>query len=212
MNAFLNQQRWQRLCQRLGILKTAIIEYEFQQLVTAYGEPHRAYHTAWHINECLELLDWAMAQDTSWHSPSLETALWYHDAIYRPQAADNEQQSASWAVEFLQANKVTSEYISSVVSLIMATHHSAAPETEQTLASYVVDIDLAILGAPTDRFLQYNQQIQQEYSWLPADVYKTKRQEILSQFLSRPVLYRSALFRDRFEIQARKNLSAVVSR
>lgn len=210
----LNAQRWQRLCHRLGISCQSAIEKEFQHIAAAYGEPHRAYHTGWHINECLELLDWASAPNLSSISqyPALEMALWYHDMVYLPQGSNNERRSADRAIAFLQANGGNPAQMALVELLIMATCHLEPGRDEITeLTHWMVDIDLAILGVSPQRFLQYDEQIRQEYNWVSPMEYRTRRQEVLAQFLRRPVIYQSALFRDRFETQARENLEAMVS-
>src|SRR5678809_692845 len=64
----------------------------YEQLTDAYAEPHRCYHTQQHIAECLEEFDEArhLARDPV----AIELALWFHDAVYNPRAADNEEQSA----------------------------------------------------------------------------------------------------------------------
>lgn len=211
----MDAQRWEKLCQRLGISCQSALEKEFQHISAAYGEPHRAYHTIQHINECLQLLDWASAPALSFVSqyPALEIALWYHDIVYLPQGSNNERRSADRAIAFLQANGGTQAQIERVESLIMATCHlEPKPDEGTELTHWMVDIDLAILGVSPQRFLQYDEQIRQEYDWVTPTEYRTRRQETLAQFLQRPIIYQSALFRERFESQARENLKAVTYR
>ncbi|MEM8614433.1 MAG: N-methyl-D-aspartate receptor NMDAR2C subunit [Cyanobacteria bacterium P01_H01_bin.105] len=214
----LSLLRWQRLCAQFNI-DTYEAAQEYKRIVAAYRQSHRAYHTAQHINECLTLLDWVSGPAQGY--PWLEMALWYHDVVYQPRAHNNEQQSADWAVAFLQTHDVASIQIERVESLIMATSHTAVSYIEASgmeasgsgnateSAGWLVDIDLAILGAAPPRFLEYDDQIRQEYSWVPEAVYRAKRQVVLSQFLQRPVIYQSDLFRERFEAQARENLEAI---
>ena len=80
----LSLHRWKQLCRRLGIVYR--VEQEFNRIAAAYGEPQRVYHTAQHINECLDLLDWAMLSGPRalLEQPTLEMALWYHDVVYQP--------------------------------------------------------------------------------------------------------------------------------
>ena len=65
----------------------------FQLLLQAYAEPQRHYHTAQHIAECLAL--YSQIQHLLDDAPSLALALWFHDAVYDPQAPDNEERSAA---------------------------------------------------------------------------------------------------------------------
>ncbi len=211
----LSLSRWHCLCRQFGIDDQAAIELEFKRIAAAYAEAHRAYHTAQHINECLNLLDWAIehrSMPPQW-SLVLEMALWYHDVVYHPQGFDNERQSADQAILFLQTHGREVAQINWVDSLIMATCHFAEsqPGGMAELTNLMVDIDLAILGASAQRFLHYNHQIRQEYAWMPETVYRAKRQALLTEFLDRSVLYRSSIFCQRFECQSRENLAAWVS-
>lgn len=210
----LSLSRWQRLCQAFGIRSHDAIEREFQRLVIAYGEPHRAYHTAQHINECLNLLDWAVEHEPSAGCSTLEMALWYHDVVYQPGQADNERRSADQALAFLHACDVDLTFAQTVESLIMATCHLVDTKLFNSIAmaGWMTDIDLAILGASPQRFSQYNNQIRQEYNWVSEVLFRAKRQEILTQFLKSLHIYQSILFRERFEIQARKNLRPISER
>ncbi len=216
----LNWQRWRQLCQTIGINDNDAIRQEFNRIVVAYGEPHRAYHTAQHINECLDLLDWCIGEISTvspTHAvsdPALEMALWYHDVVYQPQRSDNEQCSADQATAFLFAHGVASP--ERIASLIMVTGHLASSKSGKLsvpseLTAWMVDIDLAILAAPPQRFAQYEAQIRQEYAWVPEAVYRAKRQALLTQFLERPTIYQSVVFQQRFEHQAQKNLSSSIS-
>ncbi|ESA32653.1 n-methyl-d-aspartate receptor nmdar2c subunit [Leptolyngbya sp. Heron Island J] len=209
----LSLLRWQQLCQRFGINDRAAIEREFRCIVAAYAESHRAYHTAQHIGECFTLLDWAAGQSslTTQQHLALEMALWYHDVVYRPQAYDNEWRSAQQATAFLRTYAAVSGQKLQVKALIMATCHGDRWDRQIGLADWMMDIDLAILGASPQRFWQYHHQIRQEYGWLPTRVYRTKREEVLTGFLARSSIYRTDLFRARFEAQARDNLLAVIS-
>ena len=208
----LSLTRWQRLCQQFDIDDQCAIKQEFQRIARAYGETHRAYHTAQHINECLSCLDWCAQKATIARCASLEMALWYHDGVYQPQLNDNEQRSAEQAITFLNTHNVHPAQIEQVEMLILATGHLADSKSDCVAESvyWMVDIDLAILGATPQRFLQYNSQIHQEYDWLPDAVYQARREQVLSAFLTRPTIYQTELFQAQFDIQARENLSAAI--
>lgn len=177
-----------------------------QALLAAYSEPQRKYHTLQHLQECLTQFE---RYGNVTRSPGeVEMALWFHDAIYDVRAHDNELQSAQWAKTALGAHSIAPERITKVFELIMATRHSAEPEgADQSL---VVDIDLAILGAPGPRFNEYETQIRAEYSWIPEPEFRSKRAQILSGFLARPAIYQTAAIAQELEVQARENLTESV--
>ena len=71
---------------------------------------------------------------------------------------------------------------------------------------WMLDIDLAILGAEDARFAEYEAQIQAEYAWVPAPLYAQKRAAVLRGFLQRPALYQTPHFHALLEKPARRNL------
>ena len=177
------------------------------QLLAAWREPQRHYHTLQHLDECLRLFD--SLRDTAEHPIEIELALWFHDAVYNVHAHDNETRSAQWAVEALGAAGVGAERCQRIHDLIMATCHTALPASpDQAL---LVDIDLAILGAPDARFADYERQIRAEYAWVPQEVYVVKRRAVLQGFLDREQIYTTPTVRHRLEQRARDHLSAAIA-
>lgn len=178
-----------------------------EQLLRAWAEPQRHYHTLQHLAECLTLFDTLRAHAKQ--PADIELALWFHDAIYDVKGHDNEARSAHWAVEALAAGGVDTARCQRVHDLIMATCHTALPASpDQAL---LVDIDLAILGAPAARFAEYTQQISAEYAWVPSEVYAVKRRAVLLGFLDREQIYTTPAVAQRLEERARANLAKAIS-
>lgn len=102
---------WQRLCQQLQIQSEDYSAHHYQQLLAHYSQPQRAYHTLAHLTECLIQLE--AVRHLAQQPALLELALWFHDAVYDPTQDghdpqyNNEQQSANWAVQFLQQGQAT---------------------------------------------------------------------------------------------------------
>jgi len=198
--------RWPGLWKALG---AAHADAELlERLLARYSEPHRKYHTVQHLEECFVQLD--AARGLAEHPAEVELALWFHDAIYAPRRQDNEAKSADWARDSLAAAGLPAAAGERVHALVMATRHEAVPEGND--ARLVVDVDLSILGAPAERFDEYELQIRGEYRWVPALLFNGKRGEILRQFLARRSIFGTALFRDRLERQARANLTRSLER
>src|SRR6188508_492999 len=84
---------WQRLWGELGVATAN--GGLMNQLVAAYSEQHRHYHTLQHLRECLVQFD--AAAMLARRPAEVELALWFHDAVYDPRRKDNEERSADWA-------------------------------------------------------------------------------------------------------------------
>ena len=134
----------------------------------------------------------------------LALALWFHDAVYDVQAHDNEAQSAEWARRELLASGVPPEAADRVAALIMVTCHAALPQSRDECL--LVDIDLAILGASPERFAQYEEQVQREYSWVPTEIFRARRLEVLRQFDARQPIYQTDTLQQAWEAQGHANL------
>lgn len=197
---------WQRAWAAIGARTDGQGTYE--QLLARYSEPHRHYHTLQHLGECLAMFD--LVRGLSEHPDEVELALWFHDAIYDTHRPDNEERSADWARTALQEAGVANDAADRVHALIMATRHTANPVApdEQLL----VDIDLSILAAEQARFDEYEQQIRQEYAFVPRWLFRRKRLAILQGFLDRPSIYSTAHFKQTLEQRARENLKQAITR
>lgn len=150
----------------------------FNKLIAAYSEKQRAYHTVQHLYECLVLLESIRADLKDAYS--VELALWFHDAVYDPQAKDNELKSAELFEQYLSQD-LSIDIVQKIKRWILATQRHEA--TDELDLQFLLDIDLAILATSSERFAEYEQQIQQEYAWVDPDVYSIKRKEVLSIFI-----------------------------
>lgn len=178
----------------------------FAQLANAYAEPSRAYHNTEHIRDCLSQLD--LSRELARKPDEVEAALWFHDVVYVPGAADNEDRSAHLAETALAASAAPLETRGRVAELVLATRHLTVardPDTQLTC-----DIDLSILGREPAVFDRFERAIRQEYAHIAEPEYRHERAAVLAGFLQRESLYQTEYFRDRFEQQARINLNRVM--
>jgi predicted metal-dependent HD superfamily phosphohydrolase len=196
----LDQQRWLELWSRLGAQGSGASI--LAQLAAAYAEPGRAYHTAEHIRDCLVQLD--LSRNLAQHPDEVEAALWFHDAVYRPGASDNEDQSAELARTALSTGAVPREVADRTAALVLATRHAGVPSSPDE--QLICDIDLSILGREPGIFDAFEQQIRREYAWVPEPMYRRERSAVLSGFLRRRSIYQTDQFRQRYEALARANL------
>lgn len=175
----INLKQWPQLLGRLALPSD---EETYNALLEAYGQPQRHYHSARHIGPCLTELD--LARDQAAEPAEIEMALGFHDAVYDTHSSSNETLSARWAHRFLEAQGLLLARIERIVAHLLATCHSGTPaDPDSPLTG---NAGLAILGATPENYRPFESQIGQEYGWVPEEVFRAKRAEILESFLKRP--------------------------
>lgn len=191
---------WRRLWRDLGLDPPPGL---IDRILAAYDDPERHYHTRRHLRDSLRRL--RAVRGLAREPLLVEVAIWFHDAVYRANRSDNEEQSAKWAGEVLLEAGAGAEAADTVAPLILATRHgSVMPEGD---AALVCDIDLAILGARRPAYHKYQRAIRAEYSWVPEILYGKGRAKILRSLLGRQNIYATEPFSRRRERRARANLT-----
>jgi predicted metal-dependent HD superfamily phosphohydrolase len=173
----------------------------------AYAGPGRAYHTFDHVLEVMER--WReVERHVGWRKPGeTSVAVLYHDAVYVPGRHDNEAESARLMRDSV-ARLLPAIDARRVEQLILwtARHGKLGLEDVDAEAALFLDCDMAILGAAPDRFAEYQRQIAEEYSMLPADVYAAGRRQFLQGVLAAPRIFLSDYFHARLDGAALDNL------
>lgn len=198
-------ESWNAAWSALG--KPAPLELR-RELELAWTEPHRHYHDSRHLGECLALCSrWTEQAE---RPAEVALAIWFHDAVHDPKLNANELNSAAWAARSLVAAGIGSEVAQRVYDLVLATRHDTPARGRD--AALVVDIDLAILGSPSERFEAYDRDVRKEYAWVSGFRYRSQRKHVLQGFLSRARIYETACAVELFEEQARLNLQGALER
>ncbi len=205
------QKRWDELWKRIGG-DEQVGKQAYHDLLQLYGESSRAYHNFVHIAHVLREFD--SARSSIQDPDMVEVTLWYHDAIYQTQpGSESERKSADLALQRLGQAGVSQCFLDDVACAILETSHkSSSPHLQTSDEKYFLDIDLSILGKPEPEFDEYELDIREEYSWVPEQVFKEKRKEILTDFLQRGNIYSTEFFREKYEEKARKNLERSIGR
>lgn len=185
----------------------------FNLLLKHYHEPHRRYHNLAHIYHCLTELD--EISHFSTNPKILAWAVWFHDAIYQPSLVkpfrdqSDEEESVDLAIGVAQKAGLNNQFCEQVRQLILVTQHFAVtPQTSEE--KLMVDIDLAILGAEPSVFDRYCQQIRAEYSFVLEELFIQGRLRILRSFLECPSIFQTKHFQNKYEHQARINLTRAI--
>ncbi len=200
------REQWQALGRTLGRDTTAW-RREGRRITRSWSRWPRAYHDATHLHACLHHLQTVRPHLVD--PNAAELALWFHDAIYWPWSSHNEERSADWASRFLQSQDLDEAIVRTVHRHILDTRHNPGPLAGD--ARWVVDIDLAILGQPETVYRQFERNVRREYFFVRWPRYIAGRSAVLQGFLQRPRIYATDLFSERFEVQARTNLTQALA-
>ena len=192
-------RRWTDFCQRIGAKDSDVV---WEWIKEAYTEEDRYYHNLNHLDHCFKELD----SISGLHLPEIELALWFHDIEYHTRhSCDNEEESQEIAIYAVGILGLPNGYNGLLSTMIRATrdHTSAIIADSYGL---MLDIDLSILGQPSEIFQEYEKQIRQEYEWVPTELYNEARVQVLQRFLDAPNIYRTEIMKEKYETRARENL------
>jgi len=177
------------------------------RLIAIYSGGDRHYHDLRHVETLLVLAE-EHAREIN-DNEAIEAAIWFHDAVYNTRRDDNEAQSAKLATVLL-AGLAGDERLEFIAAMIRASANHRVPVSMQIPAAddcaLFLDMDLAILGSPTDEFAAYEQAVRREYDWVPEKEWVAGRSLVLRNFLARPFIYASPHFQHSHEAAARSNL------
>lgn len=200
------RERWSQLCSRIG--RGDALGSLWFALDALYRHPPRAYHNLAHVGACLALLDELRPPPEA--PDAVEFALFLHDSVYEPGAADNESRSAQVAEAFMSWLNAPASSIDAVTRLIRVTDHRTATQGKDD--DLIVDVDMAILGSPAREYDAYAAAIRSEFAHVPLSQFNAGRRRFLQSVRDRPAIFRTERFRQRFEASARANIDRELSR
>ena len=175
-------------------------------LTDHYGESHRYYHTAGHIERCLRTYDQATLKLGA--NDAVEMALWFHDLVHLPGRADNEARSAE-QFRSLSNGQLTTQFMDTVERLIRSTQHLTLSENPDE--RFVSDVDLSGLAKPWDAFIADTHLVRQEHEAIDNATFQAGQHHFFNLLLDRPHLYGTSWFRARGETTARKNIKRLLT-
>lgn len=188
---------WKQLMESLSCFEQKEM---FDHLLLSYQEPSRHYHTKQHLISCF--IHYEMCQAKMKDPLIVALALFYHDVVYDVHRLDNEQRSAeAWHRDGKKLG-LSNETIENVARMILATQNHKAQDADTQI---FLDIDLSILGEQEEVFDRFERDIRAEYIWIPEEIFRNRRAQILREFLERDQIFCTSSFRS-LETQARKNL------
>ncbi|MBU1127262.1 MAG: hypothetical protein ABIH88_00100 [Patescibacteria group bacterium] len=197
----MKKEKWLSLLKRQKTTKNS--ENIYKDLLLRYKESHRRYHNLSHLKECF--VEFEKVAHLLKNPDSVEMAIWYHDAIYNPKKQDNEEKSAMLFLKNAKELCLSDIFKKDISQLILETKHQKPPKEND--AKFLIDIDLSILGKNKKRFEKYEEQIREEYCFVPKKEFNQKRKAFLESLLKRQNIYSTSFFKDKYERKTRENLA-----
>lgn len=201
---------WDRLGNTLLIADIAHWRRLGGDLLTRWSEPHRHYHDVEHLEDVLLALD-HLGTMGEVIDPVTLLAAWFHDAVYTGRANADEHASADFAVQSLVTFGLSSPILQGVHAHIVATIPAAelsnASDARSAGVAHLLDADLSIFGASPARYRRYAERVRAEYAHVPDTAFREGRSHILSRYLARPRIFRTAAAHTLWELTARHNLT-----
>ena len=176
---------------------------EWAAVVGAWSEPHRRYHDLAHLAAVLGLVGELAA--TAPDPDAVRLAAWYHDVVYDPTAADNEERSAGRARAGLRG-LVDEARLAEVERLVLLTA-GHDPQDADGNGEVLSDADLAVLAAPPQAYAGYASAVREEYGHLSDEEFTAGRIAVLEHLLALPALFRTAAAQP-WTAPARANMTA----
>ena len=152
------------------------------ELLECWSQAQRAYHDRAHLLAVLTALD-TLTGGRSAEASQLQATLaaWFHDAVYRGTATD-EEESAAMASTRLTGLGIDASIVDEVVRLVLLTKtHKPAPG--DVAGALLCDADLEVLARPAAAYRRYTAAVRREYAHVPDTDFARGRSAILHGLL-----------------------------
>jgi predicted metal-dependent HD superfamily phosphohydrolase len=173
-------------------------------VLRAYREPWRRYHTLDHLQHFLHMWTWAVDHttqlDCDTELPVIEAIL-YHDYVYVPGHPSNESMSAIAYMDALRPGIFPSDR---TLELMNATRNHWQPVGDDYELGVFLDCDIAGFGRDAETYDASSLQLRRELGHLPG--YDRLRAVFLQSVIDAESVFRTPLFRMHFEGRARDNI------
>ena len=144
----------------------------FLDLLDRWGEEHRKYHGRTHLLAVLEALD--LLTGPADPPRTVLLAAWFHDAVYRGIAGQDEEESARLAEDRLGHAGLPAAEVDEVARLVrMTADHQ--PEPGDGAAALLSDADLSVLGGTPDAYGRYVAAVRQDFAHIGDDDFAAGR-------------------------------------
>lgn len=175
----------------------------FLDLLDRWGEEHRKYHGRTHLLAVLEALDRLSAPARPPRTVLL--AAWFHDAVYRGTAGEDEEESATLAEERLGQAGLAPDEVDEVARLVRMTADHR-PDPGDGAAALLSDADLSVLGGEPSAYARYLAAVREDFAHIGDADFAAGRAAVVRQLLELDPLFHTPRGRELWQDTARRNL------
>ncbi|MET3812235.1 DUF4031 domain-containing protein [Arthrobacter sp. UYEF3] len=180
----------------------------FLDLLDRWGEEHRKYHGRTHLLAVLEALDRLSAPGRPPRTVLL--AAWFHDAVYRGIAGEDEEESARLAEERLVQAGLPADEVDEAARLVRMTADHR-PDPGDGAAALLSDADLSVLGGEPAAYSRYLAAVREDFAHIGDADFAAGRAAVVRQLLELDPLFHTARGRELWQDAAWRNLRAEIA-
>ena len=175
----------------------------FLDLLDRWGEEHRKYHGRTHLLAVLEALD--LLADPAAPPRTVLLAAWFHDAVYRGIAGQDEEESARLAEDRLAGAGLPAAEVDEVARLVRLTADHR-PEPEDDAGALLSDADLSVLGGDPTAYARYRAAVREDFAHIGDSDFAAGRAAVVRQLLQLDPLVHTGRGRELWQAAAYRNL------
>ncbi|MCO4250281.1 DUF4031 domain-containing protein [Pseudarthrobacter raffinosi] len=175
----------------------------FLDLLDRWSEDHRRYHGCTHLLAVLEAMD--LLTDPADPPRTVLLAAWFHDAVYRGVAGQDEEESARLAEERLTDAGLPAADVDEVARLVRLTSDHR-PEPGDDDGALLCDADLSVLGGEPEPYARYVAAVREDYAHIGDADFAAGRAAVVRHLLELDPLFHGDRARELWLDAARRNL------
>jgi predicted metal-dependent HD superfamily phosphohydrolase len=175
----------------------------FLDLLDRWGEEHRRYHGRTHLLAVLEALD--LLAEPARPPRAVVLSAWFHDAVYRGIAGQDEEDSARLAEDRLRHAGLPADEVDEVARLVRLTADHR-PEPGDDAGALLCDADLSVLGGEPEAYARYLAAVRQDFAHIGDRDFAAGRAAVVRQLLEHDPLFATSRARELWLEAAHRNL------
>ncbi|WP_457963992.1 DUF4031 domain-containing protein [Arthrobacter sp. D1-29] len=175
----------------------------FLDLLDRWGEEHRKYHGRTHLLAVLEALD--LLSEPAEPPRPVVLAAWFHDAVYRGIAGQDEEESARLAEDRLADAGLPAADVEEVARLVRLTADHC-PEPGDDDGALLCDADLSVLGGEPEPYARYLAAVREDYAHIGDADFAAGRAAVVRRLLELDPLFHTERAQELWLDAARSNL------